>query len=376
MFCAVMVYVSYFRAVFTCPGYVPHSVWQHTPIVRSPDPTPSRDDPNNTTTRRNGGAVQPHELPAALSIATPQATGVLPAASPPASVIELSPRPSFHGSPTGGAGSRTTNNPHEQTAEHADEDREALLRMKVLDSLTEEDPLVPPPPPPPPRLNTYEVHFTTRGCIRFCRYCDQYKPDQAYHCHTCRRCVFMMDHHCPWLNNCVGRDNTKFFLLFLLYIPIGAAHMFFTMMVSLFLQDIHFKGIDFSLDGGNSLLVIYYGGAMVLIVTMTIAFGGFAARFWCLTCNGETSISEMISARTGRSGTAAEGPGGTHTLHHEMLFGMDRRWWVVLLPFSPVLPSHLRLDREAHHMNESFNNSETMPDHTVVVVTEPLQADV
>lgn len=55
------------------------------------------------------------------------------------------------------------------------------------------------------------------GNVRHCISCAKIKPDRCHHCRLCDSCVLKMDHHCPWIANCVGYNNYKYFFLLVNY---------------------------------------------------------------------------------------------------------------------------------------------------------------
>lgn len=48
-----------------------------------------------------------------------------------------------------------------------------------------------------------------------CSTCHLTKPARSKHCSVCKHCIAKHDHHCVWINNCVGLNNTRHFIAFL-----------------------------------------------------------------------------------------------------------------------------------------------------------------
>ncbi|XP_069784317.1 palmitoyltransferase ZDHHC4 isoform X3 [Narcine bancroftii] len=63
------------------------------------------------------------------------------------------------------------------------------------------------------KVYTYDGILYQRACV--CSTCKLVKPARSKHCRVCGCCVHRFDHHCVWVNNCIGALNIRYFLFYL-----------------------------------------------------------------------------------------------------------------------------------------------------------------
>ncbi|NXG48415.1 ZDH12 palmitoyltransferase, partial [Psilopogon haemacephalus] len=119
---------------------------------------------------------------------------------------------------------------------------------------------------------------------RRCGYCLLKQPMRARHCQLCRHCVRRYDHHCPWLENCVGERNHP---LFIVYLSVQ-------LVVLLWAGQVAWSGLHFQQSWDwlkhNALLLISF----LLIVTLsTVVLLLLVSHLYLISCN--TTSWEFLS---------------------------------------------------------------------------------
>lgn len=116
-----------------------------------------------------------------------------------------------------------------------------------------------------------------------CNICQTYKPPRCHHCSRCNKCYLKMDHHCIFLDTCIGFHNYKFFIQF----------MAINVIMIIFIVTI--VSIDFSINTNNKTEVIVNYIIFASLSGIALCFFIPTLIFHCvyLISNNETTIEKL-----------------------------------------------------------------------------------
>lgn len=180
-------------------------------------------------------------------------------------------------------------------------------------------------------LTMNEVKAT--GEKRFCKWCMKHKPDRCHHCRTCQTCVLKMDHHCPWIMNCVGFRNHKYFFLLVVYAVANCFFICFTLAESVQ------RSVVMETPSTDRFLLVL---GLVLSIIMGVLMACFLSFHTWLMMKGMTTI-EFCEKNLSVAADKTKSPLSYDRGFSENIKAvLGPHWYLWFLPISPPEGSGLQ----------------------------------
>jgi len=202
--------------------------------------------------------------------------------------------------------------------------------------------------------------------LKYCFTCKIFRPPRASHCSMCDNCVERFDHHCPWVGNCVGKRNYRYFYLFLVSLSVHCIFILGCVIAHLVLLSKELSFLDALKETPTSALVFIISFFSVWSVA------GLAGFHTYLVSSNLTTNEDIKGTWAAKRGERNDNP-----YSEGSLFGN-----CCLVVCGPVHPSLIRRrdpvipDAEKNDVNNKTNNTSTAISIPDVPPTPPIIHDI